>query len=209
MNKNIYELSISEENKIHLSKIEKRVSFLREKAEKYFDDLVIIKSDKIESAYSVNEDLISILKQNNNTVDLLKEESFNIRETHQTDFTREVKLSILDDVTSSTDINFDANIRDTLVKADEKMQALTRRKNYIKIRTTKRKAEMNLAINNLEDRIENESVLSIESMKEDVRLIKKFIDPKEINKTRYLYFFILIPLVIIMTVIGGALIWIA
>ncbi len=66
---------------------------------------------------------------------------------------------------------------------------------------------MDSAIELLEQRIENEQLLNIEPMREDIELIKKYINPKEINRTRYLYLFIFVPMILVAISFGGALLW--
>ncbi len=207
MNKNIFELNIPEENKILLSKIEKKVEFLAGKTEDFFGDLVVIRSEKIEAAYSVNEDLISILNENKDLSSNLKKESFNIREIHQTDFTREVKLDVSEEISRASIIKSTIDQKDQLITADEKLFALNKRKNYIKNKNAKRKSEMNRAMEDLEERIANEQLLPIAPMKEDVKLINKYLNPREINSTRYLYLFVIIPIIFVLMIMGGAVLW--
>ncbi len=207
MNKNISHLNIPEENKILLSKIERRVSFLSNKSEEYFDSVKTVRSKNIEEAYAVNEDLISILKQNNDLIMQLKDKSLSIRQEHQTDFTREVQLSVTEQVNQASIINSTIDQKDKLVTSDEKLYALSKRRAFIKNGTARRKSEMMLALNSLEKRISNENLLDIQPMKEDVELIKKFINPKEINKSRHIYYLILGIMIFVLIMLGGA-IWI-
>ncbi len=207
MNKNISNLNIPEENKILLTKISKRVSFLNNKSEEYFDNAKTVKSKNIEEAYAVNEDLISILNENKDLVNNLKDDSLEIRKKHQADFTREVTLTVTQQVLQSSIIKSTIEHKDNLITADEKMTALTKKKNYIKNRNNKRRIEMETVLDGLEKRIHNEDFLDIEPMKEDVLLIKKFIDPRLINRTRYLYLLTLVPLAFAIATIGGVLIW--
>ncbi len=207
MNNKIWELNIPEEEKILLSKIDKKVNFLSDKSEDFFKAIIQLDGTKLESAYSVNEDLISILKTNSSLTEQLKKDSFTIRETHQTDFTREVQLDLSEEVMKSSIIKSTIEHKDELISSDEKLFALSKRKNYIKNKNTKRKAEMDSAIEALEQRIENEQLLNIEPMREDIELIKKYINPKEINKTRYLYLFIFVPMILVALSFGGALLW--
>lgn len=207
MKKNILELNIPEENKILLSKIDNKVTFLSEKADEYFANTLSIKSDKIEEAYSVNENLISILRENDELVESLRRESFNIREIHQTDFTREIKLTVTEEVTKASIIKSTIDQKDKLLTADQKLFALQKRRNFISKGGAKRKKEMDNAFNILEESIANERLLNIAPMQEDVQLINKFINPKEINKTRYLYLAFIIPLLIVVIMLGGVFVW--
>ncbi len=208
MSKNISNLNIPEENKILLSKIERKIPFLAGKSEEYFDSVKTVRSKNIEEAYAVNEDLISILKQNNDLMMQLKERSLGIRKEHQADFTREVQLSVTEQVNQVSLIESTIDQKDKLVTSDEKLYALSKRKAYIKNGGSRRKAEMKLALGNLEKRISNENILDIKPMKEDVVLIKKFINTKEINKTRRVYYLILGVLAFTTIMLGGAMIWI-
>ncbi len=207
MSKNISHLNIPEENKILLSKIERKVPFLSRKSEEYFDSVKTVRSKNIEEAYAVNEDLISILKQNNDLIMQLKDKSLSIRKEHQTDFTREVQLSVTEQVNQASIINSTIDQKDKLVTSDEKLYALSKRRAFIKNGSARRKSEMKLAMDSLERRISNENLLDIQPMKEDVKLIKKFIDLKDINKSRRIYFLVVAIVAFMLIVLGGAL-WI-
>ncbi len=206
MSKNIHNLNIPEENKILLSKIERKVPFLSRKCDEYFENAKTVKADRIEEAYSVNKDLVSILRTNDKLADELIQDSFQIRKTHQTDFTREVDLSVTNNIINSSIIKSTIEQKDKLIDSDEKLFALSKRKKYIENRNSKRKAEMEKAIFELEQKIANENVLNIQPMIEDVELIKKFINPREINKSRRLYWIIIILSFVVM--ITGGLLWI-
>ncbi len=206
MSKNIQNLNIPEENKILLSKIERKVPFLSRKSDEYFENAKTVKADRIEEAYSVNKDLVSILKTNDQLTESLIEKSFNIRKTHQTDFTREVELTVTDKLNDYAVIKSTIDQKDKLVGSDDKLTALSRRKKYIELRTKKRKEKMLRSFEILENKIDNENLLDIQPMKEDVELIKKFIDPKEINKTRNLYWIIFAAMALV--IILGGLLWI-
>lgn len=208
MSNNIFNLKMKDEDKILLSKINKRVSFLSNKADTYLSEQVVIRTDAIEEAYSVNEDLISILRENDELTKDLREESFSIRVNHQADFTREVHLSVTEEIKENSLIKSTIEHKDKLITSDEKLYALSKRRNFIKSPTSKRKAEMLSTLDSLEDRINNEQLLSIEPMKEDIMLINKFINPKEINKTWWIYVFVLIPFITLVLLLGGVLIWI-
>ncbi len=208
MNKNISQLNIPEENKILLSKIERKVAFLSRKSDEYFNSVKTVRSKNIEEAYAVNEDLISILKQNNDLIEQLKNKSLNIRKAHQTDFTREVQLSVTEQVNQVSIIDSTIEQKDGLISADDKLFALSKRRSFMKKGGSRRKAEMNLALKNLDARISNENLLDIKPMKEDVQLIKKFIDRDEINKTKRIYYIWVSIMVTSLIILGGVLLWI-
>ena len=86
MNKRINELKISKENKILLSKMEKKIDILSEKVNKYFDSKLKIDSDSIKDAFSNNEDLLKILNKNNEDINEIKRKFYSIREKYQVDF---------------------------------------------------------------------------------------------------------------------------
>lgn len=208
MSKHIENLNIPEENKILLSKIDKKIIFLNRKTDEFFDGSLVVDSERIEDAYAINEDLISILNKNEDLVTKLKEESLSIRKSHQTDFTREIDLSITNKVNEYSLIKTTIEKKDNLINLEEKLYALSRKKNFIRNRTNRRKLEMDTAFLELEKKLNNEKTLYIDSMEEDIFLIKKFIDPKLINRSRLLLLTFIIPLITIIILFGGVLIWI-
>ncbi len=207
MSKNINNLNIPEENKILLSKIERRVPFLSKKYSEYFEKTIAVIPEKIEEAYVINENLISILSVNDAMVEGLTNKSFEIRKSHQTDLTREVSLDITNQLEQANLIKSTIEQKDKLVKADRKLEVLSKRKKYIDKRTSKAKFEMNEQIKELEKEIRNENFLDIDLMKEDVSLIKNFIDPAKINKGKWLIYLIMLLILLIIIFTGGA-IWI-
>lgn len=207
MNKNVSELNIPEENKILISKIEKRIDFLSEKTQDYFEKTMTISPQKIENAYSVNEDLISILIEKDQIIEEIKTESHSIRIKHQTNFTNEIQINLSKKEDNSSIINNALNRKDNFINSEEKSFVLNKRIKYLKTRNSKRKKEMEESIEKLEKRLKNDKILDVKPTKEDIFLIKSFLDQKEITKTRTLYFipFILMFLTIILI---GSWIWI-
>ncbi len=207
MSRLIQELNIPEENKILLSKIEKRVSFLSERSNNYFDYVIKIASKDIERAYEVNEDLISILTKNTQLIKDLRHESFQIREDHQVNFTKEVKLDVSQEVDDISLIKNTLAKKEELISADDKHLALGKVKKYIQKGTKSSKKAMEESISLLEKRIETEDLLNIEPMTEDIKLIKKFINPKQISNTKAIYTTLGIVTLIILLLSGGGALW--
>ncbi len=211
MNKEILDLKTSEEKKILFSKILKKVDVLSIKTKNYFDKSILISSEKIKNAYSNNEDLISILEQNNELIDLIQNESYSIRSKHQTNFTKEIQLDVSQNKDEISIIQNTLDYKDEFINSNDKMSVLSKRQSYLSRRNARRKQEMNDAIENLELRIDNNNLLDIKPMKEDVSLIKNFIDKKEISKSKILYLFsfviFMISLILLIIFIGG-LLWV-
>ena len=206
MNKNIQNLNIPEENKILLSKIDKRISYLSEKTQEYFDNSIYISSKKIEEAYTMNKDLVLILREKNDLIKEFRNNYLNIIEKNKKDFTQELDLKTEDKIDEISLINNTLDNIHNFVKFDDKSDALEIRRKYIKKKTKKRKNEMNKTLSELESKINEGNMLSIVPMKEDVELIKMFIDKDEVCKTKKLY---LIPTFIFLVsiILIGGLIW--
>ncbi len=200
-------LNIPEENKILLSKIERRVPFLSKRCLTYFENVKTVKSDKIEEAYAINEDLISILSTNNQKIEDVKNESKSIRQKHQVDFTKEINLDITKQLEESNIIRSTIDQKDKLIKAEDKLSLLNKRRKYIETKNKKRKEEFEFDSQKLMQRINDENILDIQPMKEDITLINKFIDEREIRKYRWLYILIPILILIIILTLGGVLLW--
>ena len=206
MNKNIINLNIPEENKILLSKIEKRIDILASKNQKYFENIMMVSSENIENAYSNNEDLLKILKQNNDKIHEIKQTSYSIREKHQTNFTTEVSLTLEEKEEPISIIKSTLDNRMNLVDADKKMFTLNKRIRFLNKRTNFRKDEMHNSIKELEAQINQVTSLDIKPVQEDLILIKNYIDSKEIEKTK-LYFLIPIVLFFVSFITAGVAIW--
>ncbi len=181
MKKNIALLEIPEEEKVLLSKIDKKVPFLSKKADYFFETALAVKSKNISDAYSANEDLISILNSKNNEIEDLKEKSANIEREHRDKATIEFSLNVTEEGNADDLIKSTIKQKDALVKMEEKELALSKRKKYINKRGAKRKATMVAEINELKRKVDDSKILDIEPMREDIKLIEKFIDPKEIK----------------------------
>ncbi len=208
MKKNIAALKIPEEEKVLLSKIDKKVPFLSKKADQYFNSVLTVKSENIKEAYSANEDLISILNSKNEEIEKLKEESLKIEQEHRKNATIEFSLSITEEQWTDALIKSTIEQKDDLVKLDEKERVLSKRKKYINKRGAKRKATMIAEINELKRKVEDSSLLNIEPMKEDIKLIEKFIDPKEIKTNGILIGWVsFISIVILALLMAVMIIW--
>lgn len=207
MNKSIIELNIPEENKILLSKIERRISFLSDKTHDFFEKSISISSKKITEAYSVNEDLISILTKKDSIIDEMTTRSYSIRESHQTNFTKEIQLDISQEIDNISIIKNTLVTKDNLVNSDDKMYVLNKIEKYNSNKNRRRKREMQESIENLESRIENDNIIDIEPIKEDQLLIKSYINENKINGKAYLFF---MPIILFLATIimAGAVIWI-
>lgn len=208
MSKLINNLNIPEENKILLSKINKRVSFLNDKTNEYFNNSMAVRHEHIEIAYVVNDDLISILNSNKEMIERLSAESLNIRKVHQKDLTRELQLPFFNQILDSTKANTILEQRSKLITEEEKTFALNKKRVYLEKRTTQKRIEMEEAISNLKRRVEEEKSTNIEAMTEDVRLIEKYIEPKLINKSRWMYTFVLVPTALVLISFLGVILWI-
>ena len=207
MNKEIMELNISEESKILILKLEKKISSLSIKAQEHFDSAVSLSADSIKDAYSNNENLISILEKNDEIAIAIREEASDIRSNHQTNFTREQKLEVLEEIDQLSIINNTVNYKDNLVGAEEKMRLLHKKKRYLENRNSKRKEEYDREKDKLDIKLNQEKVLDITPMYEDIRLIDKYLDEKRITKGR-LWYIINIMLFIFVVVIIGVVVWI-
>ncbi len=208
MSKNIHNLNLPEENKILLSRIEKRVPFLSQKYVWYFDNIKTVRSENIEKAYAVNEDLISILSMNDQLVEDLKEKSANIRRQHQTDFTREAELHLTNQLEDTNIIRSTIEQKDKLIKAEVKLQALHNWKKYLKKRNKQTKREMTEKFDAIQRRIDDEAILDIAPMNEDIRLIKKYIDlRKNMIISRVVFTVIILAFVFVLLALGGVFIW--
>lgn len=207
MNKEIMELNISEESKILILKLEKKISSLSIKAQEHFDSAVSLSADSIKDAYSNNENLISILEKNDEIAIAIREEASDIRSNHQTNFTREQKLEVLEEIDQLSIINNTVNYKDNLVGAEEKMRLLHKKKRYLENRNSKRKEEYDREKDKLDIKLNKEKVLDITPMYEDIRLIDKYLDEKRITKGR-LWYIINIMLFIFVVVIIGVVVWI-
>ncbi len=207
MNKEIMELHISEESKILISKLEKRISSLSIKAQEYFDSVVSLSADAIKDAYSNNEDLISILEKNDEIARVIREEASDIRSNHQTNFTREQKLEVSEEIDELSIINNTVDYKDNLVSAEEKMRLFHKKKNYLENRNSKRKEEYEQEKDKLDIKLHQEKVLDITPMQEDIRLIDKYLDEKRITKGRLWYIINIMLFILAVVVIVGAAIW--
>ncbi len=207
MNKRIMELNISEENKILISKIEKRISSLSLKAQEHFDKAISLSAEKIKDAYSSNDDLVSILEQNDEIVSLIRKEATEIREQHQTNFTREQELNVSKEIDNLLIINNTVEYKDNLISARDKKMLLNKKNQYLQNRNKKRKDEYINELERIELKLNEEKILDIAPMKEDIKLIKKFVDEKKIVKGKIWYLVNVVLLILVVLVIGGA-IWI-
>ncbi len=209
MNKNIADLKTSEEKKILFSRIEKRVGLISEKTKDYFEKSMSVSSDKIKNAFSNNEDLISILEQNNSLMNEIGRKSYAVKERNKTNFTKEIKLEVSQEIDNISLIQNTLDYKDRLINADDKMNALTKKESYINNRNKKRKEEMEESILNLELKSNDSDLLDIKAIKEDVFLIKNYIDDKEIKKTKLLYLLpiitTLVSVFLLILFIGGLL----
>lgn len=205
MNKRIMELNISEENKILISKLEKRIETLSLKAQEHFDKSLSVSDDKIKAAYSNNEDLISILEQNDELASLIRHQASEIREQHQTNFTREQTLDISREVDDLSVINNTVDYKDNLVTADDKLNLLNKRIKFIKNKNTKRKEEYEKELDKIDIKMKKEEVLDINPMQEDVRLIKKLVDPKRLTSGRWWYLINIALLMLAVIIFIGAI----
>jgi len=207
MNKNIINLNIPEENKILLSKIEKRIYLLSDQSQLYFENIMMVSSENIENAYSNNEDLLKILKKNDDKIYEIKKESYSIREKHQTNFTAEIPLDSGEK--EEEPISIIKNTLDNrmnLVDADQKMLVLNKRIRFLNKKKKFRKEEMQTAFKNIQEKINEVKSVDIKPIKEDIKLIKHYINPKEIKNTK-LYFLIPIILFIASIITMGVAIW--
>lgn len=205
MDKRILDLNISEENKILISKIEKRVVLLSVKAQEYFDKSLLISEEKMKAAYSNNEDLISILEQNDELANEIRKIASGIREQHQTNFTREQTLDISQEVDDLSVINNTVDCKDNIVTADDKMKLLNKRIKYLKHKNSRRKEEYNKELDRIEIKMGNEKVLDITPMKDDIKLINKLVDPNRLSTGKFWYFVNIILLVLAIVIIGAAI----
>ncbi len=208
MKKNIANINIAEENKVLLSKIEKKVNFLSRKNDEFFMNAKTVRSKNIEEAYSVNEDLISILKHNDELIQTLKSDSQNIEEEHSKSLTQEYTFNFIEDEIITDKIKSTIEHKDDLIKSDDKYNALSKRKKYLKYRNSKRKALMNEAINDLKERANDKNILDIEPMKDDIQLIDNYIDIKQLNSNWIAIAFILTVAVVSILFIVGVITWI-
>ncbi|NQX83540.1 MAG: hypothetical protein HRS50_02415, partial [Mycoplasmataceae bacterium] len=172
----------------------------------YFEKTMTISSNKIEEAYSINEDLTSILNKYNEFIDLIQNESYSIRENHQTNFTKEIRLDTPQEIDNISIIKNTLDNRYHFVNADDKMFALNKREKFLLNKNKKRRKEMKDSIEDLEERIENNQLLDIASMKEDISLIKTTLNPKDIARTKFLYIIPVLLMLISLILIGG-LVW--
>lgn len=205
MDKRILDLNTSEENKILISKIEKRIALLSIKAQEYFDKSLLISEEKMKAAYSNNEDLISILEQNDELANEIRKIASGIREQHQTNFTREQTLDISQEVDDLSVINNTVDCKDNIVTADDKMKLLNKRLKYLKHKNSRRKEEYNKELDRIEIKMDNEKVLDITPMKDDIKLIYKLVDPNRLSTGKFWYFVNIILLVLAIVIIGAAI----
>lgn len=208
MDKRILELNISEENKILISKIEKRINLLSVKAQNYFDKSLLMPEDKMKKAYSNNEDLISILEQNDEIAFEIKKIVSDIKEQHHTNFTREQTLNVSKEVDDLSIIKNTVNYKENMVTAADKMILLNKRTKYLKHKNARRKEEYNKELDSIKLKMKNEEILDITPMKDDIKLINKLIDPDRLS-TGKTWYFVNIILLLITVIIIGAVIWVA
>lgn len=206
MNKNVNKLEIPHEDKILISKIEKRIGFLSEKIKDYFDQSIIISSKKINDAYDSNDNLLIILYQKQNLVDELKNGSKEITKKGQLTKTSEFHLQVPKEVESISLIENTLALKEQIVLAKDKMFVLSKKKNYIKNRNNTRKREMEESFKNFKIKIENDKIVNHSLGEEDVKLIKNFIDPKKIKGINFTYIFTFFSM-IISIVILGVILW--
>lgn len=205
-NTHLNELNISEENKILISKIEKRVLYLEKISEDYFEKTISISSDKIKNAYSNNEDLVSILNKNDDVIQQILSESRQIRIDHQTNFTREQVLNISQEIDNLSLINNTIDNHENLINYEDKEYVLSKKINYLKKNNKKRREEYKKALLELEQKATNENILNIDAINDDIDLIKNYSAHNK-NSRFGGYYWISIVLFIISIVIIGGLIW--
>lgn len=208
MNKDISELNIPEESKILISKIEKRITFLSSKAQEHFDKSISIAENKIKDAYSNNEDLISILKQNDELAKEIRDAASSIRKGYQTNFTKEQILDVTKEVDDIKIITNTVDYKDNLIKSADKINLLHKRKKYLNNRNARRKVEYESELERIEEQINKEATLNIKPMSDDIDLIKKFIDKKKIKNGKFWYLINFLILIVIIVIVIGIIIWV-
>lgn len=207
MNKKILNLNISEENKILLLRIGKQSSFLSDKTDEYFEKNIQISSDKIEEAYFLNKDLISILRENDTLVREIKKQSLSIRVEHQNNFTKEQVLNVPQEKNSLEVIDNTLSKRKELANEKEKSFVLKKWEDYMKNPNPTRKKEWINSLELLEKRTKYENILEIKSMEEDVQMIKSLINSHDLSRRRN-YYWVLILWITVSTLLIGVLLWI-
>ncbi len=194
MNKKINDLKISEENKILFLKMEKKIPSLEKKVQEYFDSSLIISSDAIKNAFSNNVDLLKILDEKKEIIKEVKNDFYSIREKYQIDFSQEKLV----DVTEENKLSITQNILDSrtqLVNSEKKMFILNKKIKYIKKKNKKRKMEMDQEFKLLENKIKENELMDISFIKEDLNLMKNFIDEDEMNNKKLFYLFPIIVMI--------------
>ena len=206
MNKNIIELETSEEKKILISKIEKKITFLEDKTQDFFEKSISVSPKKIRNAFSNNENLILILEQNKELVSLINVESYEIRENHQTNFTKEIELNIKDEIKDISIIQNTLEYRGKIIRSSEKMNVFNKRLKYLENRNKKRETEMLNSERKILTKIKDNKILDIKPMEEDIKLIFSYIDPKEIDRSRFIF---LAPIFIFLfsIMVVGVFVW--
>ena len=206
MNKNIIELETSEEKKILISKIEKKITFLADKTQVFFEKSISVSPKKIKNAFSNNENLILILEQNKELVNLINVESYEIRENHQTNFTKEIELNIKDEIKDISIIQNTLEYRGKIIRSSEKMNVFNKRLKYLENRNKKRETEMLNSERKILTKIKDNKILDIKPMEEDIKLIFSYIDPKEIDRSRFIF---LAPIFIFLfsIMVVGVFVW--
>lgn len=186
MKKNIADLKLTEEEKILISRIERSIPFLSDSATEYFDKYIVISPDSLKDAFSTNQDLNEILYDKEEYISEINQEVFSIRENHQNNFSKEIRLDDLkqkvDDITIYKNT---LAYKDNFGNVDDKLNALSKREKYLQHRNKKRKDDFTKAMVIITPEEGNEEVLNIESMNYEIELINKYIDEKQINKTKY------------------------
>ncbi len=194
MNKKINDLKISKENKILFLKMEKKIPSLEKKVQEYFDSSLIISSDAIKNAFSNNVDLLKILDEKKEIIKEVKNDFHSIREKYQIDFSQEKLV----DVTEENKLSITQNILDSrtqLVNSEKKMFTLNKKIKYIKKKNKKRKMEMDQEFKLLENKIKENELMDISFIKEDLNLMKNFIDEDEMNNKKLFYLFPIIVMI--------------
>ncbi len=208
MNKNIFDLNITDEDKILLSSIEKKILFLSEKTKEYFDKAISISSDRIEEAYSINRNLVSILKKKKELASNVEIELYRINSSHAESLTKEINLNILQTSMETRNIFIIENTlesKDKLISYEDKSDVLSKKHKYLKSKSKKDKKDFEESLVSLEAKIENDKVLDIEPLKEDVNLIKNLIDLNEIAK--YKLFYYLLFVILFISFVGLVSLW--
>ena len=204
MNKNINDLNISKENKILITKIEKKISVLSNEIQEYFDSSLLVSSKSIKDAFSNNEDLLKILNMNNIEINEIKNDFNLIRNKYQIDFDSEYKSEEYDDKLNI--VKNTISSRTQLVNSEKKMFVLNKRIKYLDIKTKKRKNEMNKHLKSIEKKINDTEIINTNLLKEDLSLIKNYIDEKKLLRKRFFYYLPIIFTFISMVLVG-AMVW--